>query len=54
MTRQEVKQLFGEPVRSRREDRHFDEYVFDDCLISFIYRKDQEHVAFVELGRPST
>lgn len=53
LTRQEVRNLFGEPWRSRRDARHVDEYEYDDCIVRFCYPKLKEHVAFVELGRHS-
>lgn len=53
LTRQDVKRLFGTPSRSRRDARHVDEYDFEDCIVRFVYPKEKEYVAFVELGRHS-
>jgi hypothetical protein len=53
LTRSEVTKLFGAPSRSRRDARHIDEYDYEDCIVRFVYPKQKEHVAFVELGRHS-
>ncbi|MCE9529388.1 MAG: hypothetical protein K8R36_25340 [Planctomycetales bacterium] len=53
LNREEVARIFRAPSRSRRDARHVDEYDYEDCIVRFVYPKQKDHVAFVELGRHS-